>query len=81
MPRPTEPPSLDDVASAIATLEHAVSTRGGGKVMLRLDQAQAIRAVLEGHRPPACRLQEQGRPCACGLLDPSCENMVDPGAR
>jgi len=25
----------------------------------------------------ACRLQDQGHPCACGMLDPACEHRVD----
>lgn len=75
------PPTSDfDVDKAVAMLRHAIATRGGGKVMLRADQAAAVIAVLEGRRPPSCALQEDGWPCQCGLLDPRCEHLIPPRA-
>jgi len=68
--------SPEDTAFVLSSLERAISTRGGGKVMLRLDQAVALRSVLAGRRPPLCRMQEDGYPCACGMLDAGCENLV-----
>lgn len=59
-------------ADALAILEHAISNAGGAKVMLRLDEALAIRGVLRGEPAPVCDLIAEGRPCVCNFTDPDC---------
>lgn len=59
---------------ALAILEHAISNAGGAKVMLRVDEAMAIRAVLRGERTPLCVLIGKGHPCLCNFADPECEH-------
>ena len=61
----------DDV---LYKLDQAIARAGGAKVMLRLDEALAIRAVLSGQPAPACALRDEGLPCACSFLDPKCPN-------
>ena len=66
---------MDPLTAALHTLDHAISRAGGAKVMLRLEEAAAIRAVLRGEKPPTCALQAEGRPCACSFRDPKCEHL------
>lgn len=65
---------MPPIADALHILDHAISRAGGAKIMLRMEEALAIRAVLLGERPPVCALQAQGRPCACSFQDPDCEH-------
>lgn len=62
--------------AALTILEQAMSRSGGAKVMLRPDEAAAIRAALKGEPVFACGLIEAGRPCDCGLADPDCAHRV-----
>lgn len=62
-------------ADALHIIEQAIASAGGAKVMLRLDEAAAIRAALKGERPPVCAMQAQGLPCACSFRDPHCEHL------
>ena len=52
---------------ALGLLERALANAGSGKVMLRAEEAAAIRAALADTSPLGCTLQDQGLPCACGL--------------
>jgi hypothetical protein len=61
-------------ADALHLLDQAISRAGGAKVMLRMEEALAIRAVLLGERPPTCAMQAQGLPCVCSFRDPKCEH-------
>jgi hypothetical protein len=65
---------MPPVADALHTLDQAISRAGGAKVMLRMEEALAIRAVLMGERLPTCALQAQGLPCVCSFRDPKCEH-------
>lgn len=65
---------MPPIEDALHKLDQAISRAGGAKVMLRMEEALAIRAVLLGERPPVCALQAQGRPCACSFRDPKCEH-------
>ncbi len=65
---------MPPVADALHKLDQAISRAGGAKVMLRMEDALAIRAVLMGERPPVCAMQAQGLPCVCSFRDPKCEH-------
>ena len=62
------------IADALHLLDQAISRADGAKVMLRMEEALAIRAVLLGERPPTCAMQAQGLPCVCSFRDPKCEH-------
>jgi hypothetical protein len=53
-------------STALGLIERALANAGSGKVMLRPDEAAAIRAALARISPPGCSLQDQGLPCVCG---------------
>lgn len=65
---------MDPVSAALCTIDHAISRAGGAKIMLRLEEALAIRAVLMGERPPAGGPRVEDLPCACGFRDLKCEH-------
>ena len=66
--------AMTPIADALYKLDQAISRAGGAKVMLRMEEALAIRAVLLGERPPVCAMRSQGLPCACSFRDPNCKH-------
>ena len=58
---------MPDPSDALAKLDQAIARAGGAKVMLRMEEAEFIRAVLDTTSLPA-----GGISCSCCLANPGC---------